>query len=46
MSLVYSNLGVGWATSVFGFISVVLTPIPLVFHLYGVKLRSKSKITI
>lgn len=42
-SLVYRNLGVGWATSVFGFISVGLAPIPWVFHLWGPKLRASSK---
>ncbi|KAF7190006.1 Polyamine transporter 4 [Pseudocercospora fuligena] len=39
----YSGLGIGWASSLFGFVSLALTPIPWVFYLYGPRLRARSK---
>jgi multidrug resistance protein len=39
----YNGLGIGWATSLFGFISVVMMPIPWVFWLYGPRLRANVK---
>ena len=39
----YHNLGVPWATSVLGFISVGLAPVPVLFFIYGKKIRSFSK---
>lgn len=39
----YDGLGVGWGTSVLGFISVAFLPVPLIFWKYGEKIR-KSKI--
>ena len=39
----YHNLGVPWATSVLGFISLAMAPVPLLFHRYGKKIRSFSK---
>ena len=39
----YRNLGVAWATSVIGFICVALTPFPILFYLYGKKIRSWSR---
>ena len=41
--VVYENLGVGWATSVFGFISIALIPIPLVLFRWGPQIRARSK---
>lgn len=43
MTLVYEGLGTGWATSIFGFISLALLPIPFLFFKYGVGIRAKSK---
>ncbi|KAK4539456.1 hypothetical protein LTR36_010933 [Oleoguttula mirabilis] len=39
----YSKLGIGWATSLLGFISVVMLPIPWIFFKYGSAIRAKSK---
>lgn len=38
----YEALGVGWATSLLGFISLTLMPIPFVLSRYGPLLRRKS----
>jgi len=40
----YTRLGVGWATSVFAFISVTLMPIPWILYKWGPDLRLGSKI--
>lgn len=39
----YHNLGVGWATSLLGFIAVAFLPCPLLFFIYGKKIRGWSK---
>ena len=39
----YMSMGVNWATSVLGFICVALMPSPLLFCLYGKKIRAWSK---
>lgn len=39
----YEALDVGWATSLLGFISLLLTPIPWAFYVLGPKLRDKSR---
>ncbi|GKT87573.1 major facilitator superfamily protein [Colletotrichum tofieldiae] len=39
----YNALGLGWGNSLLGFISVGLIPIPLVFFLFGERIRSKFK---
>lgn len=39
----YKGLGVGWATSVLGFVCVALIPFPIIFWYYGEKIRSWSK---
>lgn len=38
----YEALGVAWATSLLGFMSVAMAPIPWVFYYYGPKLRARS----
>ena len=40
---VYEALGVGWATSLLGFIFVALVPVPFALSRYGERLRSKSQ---
>ncbi|KAM3079652.1 hypothetical protein ACMFMG_006065 [Clarireedia jacksonii] len=40
----YTRLHVGWATSIFGFISVALMPIPWVLFKWGPSLRRSSKL--
>jgi len=39
---VYRNLGIDWATSLLGFISVALLPVPWVFFKYGKRIRAMS----
>ena len=39
----YTRLGVGWATSLLGFLSIVFIPIPFVLYFYGEKIRGRSK---
>lgn len=39
----YQKLHVGWATSLFGFISVAMIPIPFVFNRYGEQFRKRSQ---
>jgi MFS transporter, DHA1 family, multidrug resistance protein len=38
----YGRLGVGWATSLLGFFTVAMAPIPWVFYHWGPKLRTRS----
>jgi multidrug resistance protein len=37
----YDALGLGWGNSLLGFIALVLVPVPVVFRLYGARLRAK-----
>jgi hypothetical protein len=39
----YSNLGVHWASSLLGFVAVVLAFIPVFFFRYGAAVRAKSE---
>ncbi|KAL4998589.1 major facilitator superfamily domain-containing protein [Aspergillus recurvatus] len=39
----YHKLGVPWASSLLGFITVAMIPIPVVFYIYGKKIRALSK---
>ena len=41
----YERLGVDWATSLLGFICVVMIPFPVLFYMYGEKLRARGKYT-
>jgi len=43
MRIVYTNLGINWATSLLGFISLALLPVPWVFFKYGKTIRSHSQ---
>lgn len=42
----FKSLGYGWGFSLFGFISVALAPAPLIFYLYGEKVRSRFQIQL
>ncbi|KAI0602685.1 major facilitator superfamily domain-containing protein [Biscogniauxia sp. FL1348] len=42
----YHNLGVDWATSTLGFISIAMIPIPIIFFKLGHRIRSWSKNSI
>jgi energy-converting hydrogenase Eha subunit G len=39
----YRGLGVNWATSLLGFVTIVLMPIPWVLFKYGKAIRARSK---
>lgn len=39
----YKGLGIGWASSLLGFISLALVPIPYVFYIYGPRLRKNTR---
>jgi hypothetical protein len=39
----FHQLGVPWATSTLGFISLALVPVPILFYKFGARIRSKSK---
>lgn len=39
----YVNLGVGWASSLLGFLSIAFIPIPFVLYFYGERIRKSSK---
>nr|POE99415.1 polyamine transporter 4 [Quercus suber] len=41
----YEGLGTGWATSLLGFVSLLLVPISFAFDRYGPRLRGRSKYT-
>ena len=38
----YSALGVGWGTSVLGFISLAMIPLPFIFIRYGERIRQSK----
>ncbi|KAL2864466.1 MFS transporter [Aspergillus lucknowensis] len=39
----YQALGVDWASSLLGFVTVAMIPIPIVFFIYGKRIRAMSK---
>ncbi|PVH75706.1 polyamine transporter 4 [Cadophora sp. DSE1049] len=39
----YRNLGVPWATSLLGFLSLAMVPVPVAFWYYGARIRAWSK---
>ncbi|KIX93942.1 uncharacterized protein Z520_10279 [Fonsecaea multimorphosa CBS 102226] len=39
----YHNLGVAWATSLLAFLCVVFFPVPVLFYIYGAKIRARSR---
>ena len=39
----YHNLGIPWASSLLGFISLALVPVPFVFYVFGKRIRAKGK---
>ncbi|KAI0044857.1 MFS general substrate transporter [Auriscalpium vulgare] len=39
----YHNLGIGWASSLLGFLACAFVPIPFMLYLYGDRLRYMSK---
>ncbi|PGH15462.1 hypothetical protein AJ79_02439 [Helicocarpus griseus UAMH5409] len=39
----YHKLGVNWAGSLLGFLSVAMIPVPILFYVYGPKIRALSR---
>lgn len=39
----FNALGVNWTVTILGCVAAILMPIPLLFYLYGPKIREKSK---
>jgi hypothetical protein len=44
-SAMYHKLGVGWAMSVLAFLCVAFLPVPVLFYVYGPKIRARSRFT-
>jgi multidrug resistance protein len=42
----FSKLGYGWGISVFGFVSVLLAPAPILFFLYGERIRERFTVDL
>ena len=39
----YQGMGIQWAATLVGFVSLVLAPVPLIFYLYGSQIRRLSR---
>ncbi|CAL5871064.1 uncharacterized protein PFLUO_LOCUS5310 [Penicillium psychrofluorescens] len=39
----FHNLGVPWAASILGFVSIALIPIPYLFYIFGKRIRARGK---
>lgn len=42
----YDRLGISWATSLLGFVSVLMMPVPLLFYVYGERLRKLGRYSV
>lgn len=40
----FNGLGIEWASTLLGCVAAVLIPIPIIFYLYGHKIRAKSRV--
>ena len=40
----FDAMGINWAASLLGFVSLALVPVPLILLKYGYKIRQKSKL--
>ena len=45
VSPMFHKLGTPWGSSLLGFISVLLLPIPFLFYVYGPRIRKRGKYT-
>jgi hypothetical protein len=39
----FHGLGINWAASLLGFVALALVPVPIIFTIYGARLRARSK---
>ncbi|KAL9622397.1 MAG: hypothetical protein Q9160_003241 [Pyrenula sp. 1 TL-2023] len=42
-SPMYHTLGIGWASSLLGFIAAALIPVPFIFYTFGKRIRARGK---
>jgi hypothetical protein len=42
----YDAMGVGWGTSLLGFIAVAFIPLPVIFYRYGQQIRETKRFKI
>jgi hypothetical protein len=42
----YGRLGIAWATSLLGFVTIALLPIPWVLYKFGPKIRARSELAV
>lgn len=42
-TILYNKLGYQWASTLLAFLSVLMAPFPVLFFIYGKKLRRKSR---
>lgn len=42
----FKSLGYGWGISTFAFVSIVLAPAPILFYVYGEKIREKYTVDL
>lgn len=38
----YDTLGLGWGNSLLGFIALALCPLPIIFYVYGERIRTSK----
>lgn len=43
-SYMFNGMGINWASTLLGCVAVALIPIPIIFYIYGHKIRQKSRI--
>ena len=39
----YDTLGLGWGNSLLGFIALALCPLPIIFYVYGERIRTDKR---
>jgi hypothetical protein len=42
----YETLGLGWGNSLLGFIALAMTPLPIVFYIYGERIRTSKLFSV
>lgn len=42
----YNALGLGWGNGLLGFITAAMIPLPLIFFLFGARIRARSKLNV
>ncbi|KAJ5180563.1 hypothetical protein N7492_003773 [Penicillium capsulatum] len=42
----YERLGLGWGNSLLGFIALALCPLPLIFYIYGERIRTSKRFRV